>query len=71
MPASDTRLPVTVLSLREGDGPGMIVQLQCGQDKLLARITRRSATAMGLCPGKALFAVIKSVAVARADVGAG
>ncbi|TMV15039.1 molybdenum ABC transporter ATP-binding protein [Arenibacterium halophilum] len=64
-------LPVTVLSLREGDGPGMIAQLQCGDDRLLARITRRSATAMDLSPGKPLFAVIKSVAVARADVGAG
>jgi molybdate transport system ATP-binding protein len=64
-------LPVTVLSLRDGDGPGMIVQLQCGQDRLLARITRRSASVMGLAPGKALFAVIKSVAVARTDVGSG
>lgn len=64
-------LPVTVIALRDGSGPGMIVQMQCGDDRLLARITRRSADALGIAPGSQLFAVIKSVAVARTDVGAG
>lgn len=64
-------LPGTVTEMRGGEGPGMIVQLQCGEDRLLARVTRRSATAMGLAPGAALFAVVKSVAVAQIDVGTG
>ena len=33
------------------------------------RITRRSALALGITPGIAVFAVIKSVSVAPADVG--
>lgn len=61
----------TVLALRGGDGPGVIVQMQCGDDRLLARITRRSADAMGLAPGVSLHAVVKSVAVAQIDVSTG
>ncbi len=64
-------LPVEVIALREGSGPGMIVQLQAGGDKLLARITRRSAEALDIKPGDAAFAVIKSVSIARVDIGAG
>ncbi|MFZ5961808.1 molybdenum ABC transporter ATP-binding protein [Thalassococcus sp. BH17M4-6] len=64
-------LPVTVLTLRRGDGPGVIVQLQAGDDRLLARITRRSADALGLRPGTACHAVLKSVAVAPTDIGQG
>ncbi len=62
-------LPATVTALRLGDGPGALVQLQIGQDLLLARITRRSATALDLQPGTAVFAVLKAVAVAAADIG--
>ncbi|MCA0869949.1 molybdenum ABC transporter ATP-binding protein [Seohaeicola saemankumensis] len=64
-------LPATVLALRGGEGPGVIVQMQCGDDRLLARITRRSATALELAPGQQVYAVVKSVSVARTDVGAG
>lgn len=64
-------LPVTVIALRDGSGPGVIVQMQCGQDRMLARITRRSAEAMSLAPGDAVHAVIKSVSIARTDVGTG
>lgn len=63
-------LPATVRSVRIGDGPGALVQLQVGSDLMLARITRRSVENMGLIPGTACFAVLKSVAVARGDVGA-
>ena len=62
-------LPATVTALRLGEGPGAVVQLRAGTDLLLARITRRSAEAMGLAVGGAVFAVIKSVAVAQTDVG--
>ena len=64
-------LPVTVIAIREGSGPGMIVQLQFGNDRLLARITRRSASALELKPGDAVHAVIKSVSVAPLDVARG
>ncbi|MEO1105533.1 MAG: TOBE domain-containing protein, partial [Pseudomonadota bacterium] len=63
-------LPATVLALREGRGPGVLVQLSAGGDQLLARVTRRSAEALGLAPGVACHAIAKSVSVAPVDVGA-
>jgi molybdate transport system ATP-binding protein len=62
-------LPATVTDLRMGDGPGALVQLRAGQDHILARITRRSATALDLAPGTPCYAIIKSVSVARGNVG--
>ncbi|MEE3317228.1 MAG: molybdenum ABC transporter ATP-binding protein [Pseudomonadota bacterium] len=64
-------LPATVLSLRDGDGPGAMVQLQVGPDRILARITGRSAKALNIRAGQTLFAVLKSVAVAKQDIGRG
>ncbi|MEM9778648.1 MAG: molybdenum ABC transporter ATP-binding protein [Pseudomonadota bacterium] len=64
-------LPAQVLSLRRGAGPGVIVQVQAGTDRLLARITQRSADALEIAPGVPCFVVIKTVSVARADVGGG
>jgi molybdate transport system ATP-binding protein len=64
-------LPVEVLALRRGEGPGVIVQLRAGSDTLLARITRRSADALDLRVGSACFAVLKSVAVSQTDIGLG
>lgn len=59
---------VSITALRDGAGPGVIVQLRAGDDLLLARMTRRSATAMGLAEGWRGFAVVKSVAVAAGNV---
>ncbi|WP_099825316.1 molybdenum ABC transporter ATP-binding protein [Oceaniglobus indicus] len=64
-------LPATIVTLRQGQGPGVIVQLQSGQDRLLARITRRSADALGLAPGMACFGIVKSVSVAQDDIAPG
>ena len=64
-------LPATVAALRRGEGPGMIAQLSVGDDTILARITQRSAEALDLRDGQPCFAVMKSVAVAPADVGQG
>ncbi len=63
-------LPVVVAAVRIGEGPGAIVQVRLGEEALLVRITRRSAEAMGLAPGMQCFAVLKSVALAREDIGA-
>ncbi|MCV6585426.1 MAG: molybdenum ABC transporter ATP-binding protein [Marinibacterium sp.] len=63
-------LPCEIRQIRQGDGPGVVVQLQAGRDLLLARVTRRSATALDLRPGLAVYAVLKSVSVAQMDVGA-
>lgn len=62
-------LPGTVAALHEGQGPGVLVRLAVGPEFLLARLTRRSAQALALAPGVAVHAVLKSVAVAQADVG--
>jgi molybdate transport system ATP-binding protein len=62
-------LPATVTDLRTGDGPGALVQLRAGDDLILARITRRSATALGLAVGTQCFAILKSVSVARGNIG--
>ncbi|MDZ7602641.1 MAG: molybdenum ABC transporter ATP-binding protein [Hoeflea sp.] len=62
-------LPATVTLVRLGEGPGAIIQIRAGDDLLLARITRRSALALGLAPGVACFAILKAVAVAQTNVG--
>jgi molybdate transport system ATP-binding protein len=62
-------LPARVLDLVAGDGPGAMVQLDLGGQRLLARVTRRSALALGLVPGLPVFAIVKVVSVARADIG--
>lgn len=63
-------LPCRVSAVQEGRGPGVLVRLDLGGEALLARITRRSALALGIAPGLAVFAVVKTVAVAQGDVGA-
>ena len=56
-------LPVRVLALRE-DGPGQVmVSLQAGGTRLLARITRHSAKALQLQPGMPVYAQIKGMAL--------
>jgi molybdate transport system ATP-binding protein len=41
------------------------VQLRLGGERLLARVTKRSADALGLTPGREIFAVVKTVAIDR------
>ena len=62
-------LSATVEEIRLGDGPGALVRLRVGEDLLLARLTRRSVLALGLTPGRAVYAVLKAVSVAQKDVG--
>lgn len=62
-------LPGTVLRLRPGTGPGVIVSLQTRAGLLLARVTRRSADALELADGVGVHAIIKTIAIAPEDVG--
>ncbi|MEZ5832333.1 MAG: molybdenum ABC transporter ATP-binding protein [Dongiaceae bacterium] len=62
-------LPVTVTEVKTGEGPGAVIQLKAGEDLLLARVTRRSVAALDLRPGVAAHAVLKSVALAKSDIG--
>jgi len=66
-PAADTSilnvLPATVRSLAD-DGPAQVlVALDAGGAALLARVTRKSARALALAPGRRVFAQVKGVAV--------
>ncbi|WP_375573514.1 molybdenum ABC transporter ATP-binding protein [Ahrensia marina] len=49
-----------------GTNPSAVdVMLACGEDSLVAQVTRRSVEQMGLQPGLGVYAVIKSVALAQ------
>jgi molybdate transport system ATP-binding protein len=63
-------LPVVVVAVMPGDGPGVMVRLALGDEVVVARLTARSAAALGLVPGLRCFAVLKSMAVARDQVRA-
>ncbi|MCW8843445.1 MAG: TOBE domain-containing protein, partial [Rhodobacteraceae bacterium] len=58
-----------IVSLRTGEGSGALVRIACDEEHILARITRRSAEAMGLAEGDAIHAIVKSVSVAQGDIG--
>jgi molybdate transport system ATP-binding protein len=64
-------LPGSIREIRPGEGPGAIVALDTAAGRVLARITRRSATALGLEPGTRVYAIIKTVSVAASDIGGG
>lgn len=59
-------LACTVLGVEAGPHPSQaMVALDCGGDRLLARITARAADALGLAPGQGVFAQVKSVGLVR------
>ena len=62
-------LPVTITRVEEGRGPGVAVGLKAGDDHLLARVTRRSASRLGLKVGQQIYAIIKATAVGPEDIG--
>jgi len=57
----------TVAEMAEEDGAIVDVGLDCGGQRLLVRITRKSAAALELAIGRPLYAVIKSVALHDRD----
>ena len=63
-------LPAKVVSIKKGDGPGTIVELSSGEDKILARITSRSAETLGLSLNTPCYAIIKSLSINPIEVWA-
>jgi molybdate transport system ATP-binding protein len=59
----------TVRHVRAGEGPGALVTLDTTAGPVLARVTRRSAQALGLVEGVEAWAIIKTVALAPTDIG--
>ena len=56
-------LATTVAAVRAADDVHADVQLACGATKIAARITRASLARLGIKPGMAMFAIVKSVIV--------
>jgi len=55
--------PATVRDLSDENRSQVMVRLDAGGVTLLSRVTRKSATVLGLRPGKELFAQVKTVAL--------
>jgi molybdate transport system ATP-binding protein len=55
-------LPGTVAEIGAAEGPIVEIRLDCAGEPLIARLTRRSVEALGLAPGRQVYAVIKSIA---------
>jgi molybdate transport system ATP-binding protein len=60
-------LPADVEAIRSGGGASTLVRLRIGDDRIVARVTRRSVRELELRDGESLFAQIKSVAVRNAS----
>lgn len=58
-------LPATVAGLGVCSPGQVLVALDLGGVRLLARVTQRSARALGLAPGLAVYAQVKGVAIAH------
>jgi len=54
-------LECTVATVTTGEGPEAMVALDSGSDRLLARITRRSADELAVAPGQRIYAIVKAV----------
>ncbi|MEM6939588.1 MAG: molybdenum ABC transporter ATP-binding protein [Pseudomonadota bacterium] len=62
-------LPVEVLDVHAGEGPGAAIALQTGTDRLLARVTARAVGELGLRPGHQCYAILKVTTVAPQSIG--
>ena len=58
-------LPVTISEIEKTTAPRLLIRLSLGDQYLLARITRKSAAALGLSVGENVFAQIKSASSLR------
>jgi molybdate transport system ATP-binding protein len=64
-------LPARIAEIGADDSPVIDIRLAIDGGHLLARVTRRSIANLGLTPGRAVFAVIKSIAIDRHAVSGG
>jgi len=62
-------LPVRVEDIHPGDGPGAAIALRAGTDRLLARVTARAVSELGLSKGMQCFAILKATTVAPGSIG--
>lgn len=59
-------LPCVLESVAPDTHPSQVLaRLHCGESILLARVTRRAVHALGLAPGSAVWAQVKSVAIVQ------
>jgi molybdate transport system ATP-binding protein len=63
------QIPAIVLEIKSDDGPIAEVAVKCGEEMLIARVTRRSVRHLGLVPGRPVFALVKAVSIDRRSVG--
>jgi molybdate transport system ATP-binding protein len=63
--------PGTVMALTPIDASAVAVTLDCSGVPVVSRITRLSAAALKLAPGKPVFAVVKAVSVAATGYATG
>ncbi|WP_262268221.1 MULTISPECIES: molybdenum ABC transporter ATP-binding protein [Microvirga] len=63
-------LPGLVSSIEDSEEASVDVQLDCGGDGLVARVTRKSVAELGLRPGMSVHAIIKSIAFDPEVLGA-
>ena len=54
-----------IAGIAPGGGAEALVSVDCCGDRIVARITRRSADLLGLTPGMAVFAIVKTVTFDR------
>jgi len=60
-----------VVAVEPGEGASVDVRMDCGGATVVSRITRQSRQALGIDPGRAVFAVVKTVSFDRANTAAG
>ena len=61
-------LPAVVDAVRDASPSLAVVRLRVGDERLLARITRRSVRELGLAPGEPVFAQVKSASIRNVPV---
>ncbi|PSJ64750.1 molybdenum ABC transporter ATP-binding protein [Kumtagia ephedrae] len=59
----------TITGISADGGPDALISLDCGGDRLAARVTRRSVETLGLQPGRPVFVVVKAVTFDRGNMG--
>lgn len=62
-------LEVVIEEIQDTAGPAQLVRLAAGQNRLLARITRRSRQELNLQPGDTVVAQVKAAAVRGPKIG--